>query len=241
MCSKRVWCTVGNAHAVLTLMVAGQLFAATYQVTQIAADDVLNLRAAPSSAEKVLARIPANAKDLEGTGATKKVKSQTWVELRWQGKVGWVNKRYLTSGAGDKPSTADKTTDGKDNKAPTDTKPLEDDATLVKARQSGMWILDCAGRSPSWQVDVLPEWLSANIDGVKTGLKIISKHQEHGSYNRVALKTELRGTNRWSQLALKLRYTKSCRSVSGRLVAFSVEGSFNKYQLSGCCRALKVK
>ncbi|WP_020394570.1 SH3 domain-containing protein [Thiolinea disciformis] len=217
--------------------------AVTYQVTQIKAGDILNMRAEPNTSASVKVRIPADASGIELTGATKKVASQTWVEARWQGKTGWVNRRYLTSASTASDKTDAKTSDTKATNVDTNQDALKktfEDPSIQKTRQTGMWILECSGRSPRWKMDVLPQWLSGSIDGAKIGMPITAKHQEHGKYHRVALKTEVRGANQWSKLVLTLRYTKTCRSISGRLVAFSVEGSFNKYTLSGCCRALKV-
>lgn len=218
--------------------------AVTYQVTQIKAGDSLNMRAKPSTSASVKVRIPADASGIKLTGATKKVASQIWVEARWQANTGWVNRRYLTSvsALSDKPN--DKTVDTVEaSKADTNQDALKNvlkDSSIQKKRQSGLWILECSGSAPRWKMDVLPKWLSGSIDGAKIGMPITAKHQEHGKDHRVALKTEVRGANQWSKLVLTLRYTKTCRSVSGRLVSFSVEGSFNKYTLSGCCRALKV-
>jgi uncharacterized membrane protein len=102
------------------------------------------------------------------------------------------------------------------------------------------WKLQCIGNSPAWSVDVLPKSLKTRVGGKSATLPILAKSQAHGRYNRVAIKTQVRGANRSDRLDLTLTFTKSCRSsVNGKLMSFRAKAKFNQTRLSGCCRAVR--
>lgn len=101
------------------------------------------------------------------------------------------------------------------------------------------WKLECGGRAPAWSVEVFPKSLKARVKGKSTMLPILSKRQAHGRYNRVAIKTHIRSASRADRLDLTLTFTKSCRSVSGKLMSFRAKGDFNQTSLNGCCRAVR--
>lgn len=113
---------------------------------------------------------------------------------------------------------------------------------LQKEKVSGMWILECGNISPFWKVEVLPEWLNVSMGNHETGMLLTYKRQKQGKRRHVALKTELKGANRWNRLEMTLTYTRSCQStLVKRKVTFAVEGQLNGEAISGCCRALQVK
>ena len=113
---------------------------------------------------------------------------------------------------------------------------------LQKEKVSGMWILECGNISPFWKVEVLPEWLNVSMGNHETGMPLTYKRQKQGKRRHVALKTELKGANRWNRLEMTLTYTRSCQStLVKRKVTFAVEGQLNGEAISGCCRALQVK
>ena len=114
-------------------------------------------------------------------------------------------------------------------------------ARVKQTQRSGAWVLQCVGRSPAWKIEILPKSLRGKVNGETVGLPIMSKRQAHGRYNRVALKTVIKGANRWNRLDLTLSFTKSCRSsVTGKLMSFKAKGSFNDTDFSGCCRAVRL-
>ncbi len=93
-----------TAAAVLLAFIAASLFSATaqaneafYQVTNVASDDVLNIRASAGTQQAVIGTIPANGKTILGTGRNTQVGSSNWAEIVWLGQIGWVNDFYLTT------------------------------------------------------------------------------------------------------------------------------------------------
>ena len=70
-----------------------------YDITQVAADDTLSLRAQAGSRNPLLAKIPDDARFLMATGREQKLGKSTWLELNYGQHTGWVNKHYLTPSA----------------------------------------------------------------------------------------------------------------------------------------------
>jgi hypothetical protein len=70
---------------------------ANWDVTGVAADDVLNVRSGPGVAYGVTATLPPNTFELESTGRIARVDGVLWREIKVPGgTAGWVNARYLT-------------------------------------------------------------------------------------------------------------------------------------------------
>jgi uncharacterized membrane protein len=72
----------------------------TYDVTGVAAKDALSLREEPEEGTKpadwkAIGTIPANATNVLGTGRTKLIGAQRWIEVAFDSKQGWVNSRFL--------------------------------------------------------------------------------------------------------------------------------------------------
>lgn len=235
-----------------TLWAAGQ-----YKVIKVESWDTLNMRAGPGVKNAVVTQLPYNAQGLVLTGKQIAVGRTQWAEVNWQGKTGWVSKAYLAAqapapvatqavpaGQTAPPASQNQAAPAQPAQTVAVTPPPPQPAQkqIVKNKQSGMWILECGNTAPSfWKVDILPEWMSGTLGSHKTGMPITNKRQEHGKYHKVAIETEVRGSNRWNRLQLTMRYTKSCYSrLTKRKEAFSVEGMFNNEKISGCCRALQV-
>ncbi len=71
-----------------------------YAVRGVAADDVLNVRkdvagVTDISSAPVVAKIPADARDVKGSGRTIMIGKARWHEIVYEGVTGWVNGRYL--------------------------------------------------------------------------------------------------------------------------------------------------
>jgi N-acetylmuramoyl-L-alanine amidase len=64
-----------------------------YRVTDVAADDVLNIRAGPNANLAIVGSIPANGRDVRILGVCK----GQWCQIDYQGATGWVNGHYLVS------------------------------------------------------------------------------------------------------------------------------------------------
>jgi len=54
-------------------------------------DDVLNLRAAPGADQPIIAEIPPTYTDLVAQGNTRDLSPGFWIEVDYEGTIGWVN------------------------------------------------------------------------------------------------------------------------------------------------------
>lgn len=61
------------------------------QVVNVSNNDVLNMRAGPTTNSDVIGSIPHNGQTVVVTGN----KQGSWVEVSWAGQNGWVNQRFL--------------------------------------------------------------------------------------------------------------------------------------------------
>ncbi len=68
----------------------------TYDVTNVASDDHLNIRAEPSATAEKIGSLRFDAKDISVIGAERQVGRATWREILVDGQAGWVNAAYLT-------------------------------------------------------------------------------------------------------------------------------------------------
>lgn len=86
---------------------SAQAAAQVYKIQRVAADDSLNMRTTAGVKGGVVATIPFNGTGVVATGTEQKLGSSTWVEIRWSGKSGWVNKYYLAEDKQAAPAQAD--------------------------------------------------------------------------------------------------------------------------------------
>ena len=68
-----------------------------YRVKEVAAWDVLNMRAGPAASYQIVHRIPHNGRLIENLGGH----VGRWTQVRFDGVVGWVHSRYLAEDAPD--------------------------------------------------------------------------------------------------------------------------------------------
>lgn len=64
-------------------------------VAGVAYDDVLNLRAAPGADQPISEEIPPTYADLLAEGNTRDLSPGFWIEVDYEGTVGWVNFAYI--------------------------------------------------------------------------------------------------------------------------------------------------
>jgi len=67
-----------------------------YDVTNVATDDELNVRATPSATAQKVGTLAFNAKAIAATGTSRQVGRATWLEIIFQGRKGWINAAYVT-------------------------------------------------------------------------------------------------------------------------------------------------
>lgn len=91
-----------NRIAILAILVAGAMASATtpafacaccgtWQVTDVAADDVLNMRAGPNASYAKVGEIPSGSACVIKTGGC----VVNWCRVSYADMSGWVNVKYL--------------------------------------------------------------------------------------------------------------------------------------------------
>ena len=88
------WCSVEDGHSLgwVHRRYIAMVSPAMYCVSGVAPDDVLNLRAFPSSRSRVLVQLNRNQCDIAFLPYT----VGNWQKVRVDGWQGWVNRRYLS-------------------------------------------------------------------------------------------------------------------------------------------------
>jgi hypothetical protein len=66
-----------------------------FVVHGVAAPDVLNMRAGPSSKDAVVGTIPPDASGVIAVGRRRQMGPSVWREVSYGGVHGWVNARFL--------------------------------------------------------------------------------------------------------------------------------------------------
>ena len=105
------------------------------------------------------------------------------------------------------------------------------------------WVLQCGNKSPFWQVQVHPKWMNVLKGDYEADLPIVAKKQDKNRWN-TALKTVVKGRNGRNNLKMTIKYAYSRRcydTLSGLRVPYKVTTEFNGEELTGCCRAVKLK
>lgn len=67
-------------------------------VVGVAYDDVLNLRAGPGVAQPIIDQIPPTFTNLVAQGNTRYLLNGFWIEVDYEGTLGWVNLTYIAYG-----------------------------------------------------------------------------------------------------------------------------------------------
>jgi len=67
-----------------------------YRVVGVKSNDVLYIRPAPGNLKSVVGKIPPGGNGIKIVGRGKRVGKSVWVPIVYQGKRGWVNRRYIS-------------------------------------------------------------------------------------------------------------------------------------------------
>ena len=76
----------------LPLMAKADGFPALYNVVDVAADDVLNIRSGPTASAEIIGTLAPDARNIEVTGTDE---SGTWGRVNTGERAGWTSLRYL--------------------------------------------------------------------------------------------------------------------------------------------------
>ena len=71
-----------------------------YAVVNVVSDDVLNVRAQPGVAHRIVGTIPPYGMEVHVTGPGEEVAGALWVPIEYQDITGWVNSNYLARQVG---------------------------------------------------------------------------------------------------------------------------------------------
>lgn len=186
-----------------------------YAITGVKTDAFVNLRAGPSTAKAVITKIPGNGTGIVATGEEKKAGGQIWAKVYWQGKGGWISKRYLRK---DTTSVATKPT----------TKPAPAKQVVMK----------CSGTEPFWGIDITESQLSVNmLDGVQYQVPVLFR-QTSSNNRKIAVIAGQNGPNNTYVFLQKVDEANACSDgMSDTQYPYTATATLNnKKVVSGCCR-----
>lgn len=222
-----------------------------YQVSGVESNDVLNMRSAAGVKNKLLGKIPANGKSIKVIGKPVVVGKTQWVKVQWKKQQGWVSKAYLKAMPKTvaQPAKAANTAQNKQAQAnKTASKPIQTKQVVKQTAQSSKqesnykWVLRCGDTSPFWRVDVHPKTMEIHKGNYKTELPITYKKQKKNKWN-TATKTHLKGAAAADKVDLDIRfsYSKCPDRLTKLKLPYRATMTFNDEELTGCCRAIKIK
>ena len=178
-----------------------------YNVTGVAADDYLNVREQPDVKSQIVTRIPFDGSGIRRLDGTNNVDGQLWWRIKWEGKQGWVNKRYLLL-----PQKKEPTTKNSDSKA----------------------ALHCGGTEPFWGIKITKQALTFTpMGGEKLNLPIVFNKTSDNNTKIAAIYAKKQG----EQVMAILQKVRSCSDgMSDIDYPYSISAVINNQQFySGCC------
>lgn len=184
-----------------------------YAVYGVESDDYLNVRAKPGVGGLVVTMIPPDANNILLTGERARLGTSLWVRINWQGKVGWVNRRFLRAN-----------TTMSAEQIPVTPSPQKEDKTRLR----------CGGTEPFWGIDITKEQaIFSPAGGERLVLPI--KFRSASENNPTIAAVDARNQNR--NITLFLQKVESCSDgMSDIAYPFSVTALINSNVVySGCC------
>lgn len=178
-----------------------------YSVTGVSTDDYLNVRAEPDVKSQIKTRIPNDGRGVQHLDGEVEVNGEIWWKIKWEGKQGWVNKRYLSS-----------PDENKENTKHSDTKTA----------------LHCGGNEPFWGIKITKKSLSFTpMDGEKLSLPIVFNKTSDNNTSIAAIYAKKSG----KQVMAILQKVQACSDgMSDIDYPYSISAVINNQQFySGCC------
>lgn len=217
---------------VSSLVLAGTAQSATanqssrvYDVVNVSANDMLNLRQGAGVSSSVLAQIPANGKGVVATGEQKTVGGSVWSRVVWAGVDGWVNRRYIQED-----QILAQARQQVVNRPAVSGKP-------VQAPKQKQTVIACHGVQPNWRLDITPRMMNIAFNG-KLRYQATVNFRKQSANNKsiavVAAKRNQVGTT------VLLQKTNACKVNAGkRNYPYQVTAVLQDHQVvSGCCQVL---
>ena len=194
----------------LILTHTGSVFSDTknmYSVTGVMVDDYLNVREQPNVKSQIVTRIPFDGSGIRHLDAKDNVDGQVWWHIKWEGKQGWVNKRYLLS--------------------PKPKKPLVKGSNETAA-------LHCGGNEPFWGIKITKQTLTFTpMDAEKLNLPIVFNKTSDNNTTIAAVYAKKQG----KQVTAILQKVRACSDgMSDIDYPYSISAVINNQKFySGCC------
>ncbi len=172
-----------------------------YAVKGVAEDDYLNVREEANAGSHIVTRIP-----FDGTGIVKLETEGNWWKVKWEGKQGWVNKRYLFLPSG----------------------------SAVTTKKESKAALRCGGTEPFWGIKITKKTLEyAPMDGEKLKLPIVFNKTSENNTSIASIYAE-KANNKVIAVLQKVEMCSDGMSDIDYPYAISV--LINKEHFySGCC------
>jgi len=184
-----------------------------YAVTGVDADDYLNVRQKATARSAIVTRLPHDSvgvRRLEGDAMTA---GNRWWRVKWQGKQGWVNKRYL--------------------------KPVSDPIVATSSSSSSKSnsktaTLHCGGNEPFWGMKITKNSLSYSpMDGQKLNLPVMFNKTSENNTSIAAIYAK---QGKQQILAMLQKVSACSDGMSDIGYPYAIAVIINKQKFySGCC------
>ncbi len=163
-------------------MIAASALAQPHSVTDVSADDVLNIRAdidyhQDVAESEIIGTIPHDATDVMVTGVSVDIGEAKWREVEYNGTLGWVNERYL------KPTNL-----------------------LLQPPEA----LQCAGTEPFWNVEISENNSTLMSPDLENQIELDYLQFEPGVGRTDLWAHYLGGADDAISLTVIVRYTETC-------------------------------
>ena len=186
---------------------------AVYAVTGVNSDDYLNVRQKATARSAIVTRLPHDSVGIRRLDGEASISGNIWWRVKWEGKQGWINRRYL------KPVT----TQNSAAAAPVSTQKMKTPATL-----------HCGGNEPFWGMKITQNHLSyTSMNGQKWNLPVVFNKTSENNTTIAAIYAKQDN----KQILSMLQKVSACSDgMSDIDYPYAITAIINQQQFySGCC------
>jgi len=186
-----------------------------YAVTGVESDDALNLRQKATARSAIVTRLPYDSVGIRRLEGEVMISGNIWWRIKWEGKQGWVNQRYLMP-------MAKKNTDTNLTQ-PVITKKMKTPATL-----------HCGGNEPFWGMKITKNRVNYSpMEGKKLNLPVVFNKTSENNTSIAAIYAK-QGNQ---QILSMLQKVSACSDgMSDIDYPYAIAVIINQRQFySGCC------
>jgi uncharacterized membrane protein len=188
---------------------------ALYAVTGVDNDDYLNVRQKATARSAIVTRLPYDSVGVRRLEGEAMISGNRWWRVRWEGKQGWVNQRYLRPVVKQAHS------------------PIVSTSSRTKSAKTPA-TLHCGGNEPFWGMKITKNHLNYSpMDGKKLNLPVVFNKTSENNTSIAAIYAK-QGNQ---QILAMLQKVSACSDgMSDIDYPYAIAAIINQQQFySGCC------